>query len=297
MNGDGQANVVPERAPAAPDGVDLDKPSSARIYDSYLGGDTNFAVDRVFAEQADQEFPLIRPLAQSNRLFLGDVVEAAVDAGITQFLDLGSGVPSVGNVHQIVARRAPAGADCRVVYVDYEPVAVAHTQNILEQEDALSWAGVVHGDLRQPKQVLADPAVKNLLDFSKPVCVLLISVLHFVGDADGIPGIISGYRKKMAPGSWLAASHITTDDAPADGAAQLQRLAAKYRGTQNPAWIRTKDEFTTWFAGFDLEQPGVVHLTDWRRRDRAEVLFPKLKPEAVRPYYWAAVGRVPQPAA
>ena len=294
MNSDTPANVVPEHAPAAPEGVDLDKPSSARIYDSYLGGETNFAVDRLFAEQADQEFPLIRPLAQSNRLFLGDVVEAAVDAGITQFLDLGSGVPSVGNVHQIVKRRAPAGTDCRVVYVDYEPVAFAHTQNILDREEALSWAGVVHADLRQPKQVLADPTVKNLLDFSEPVCVLLISVLHVVGDADGIPGIISGYRKKMAPGSWLAASHITTDDAPAEGAAQLQRLAAKYRGTQNPAWIRTKDEFASWFADFALVEPGIVHLTDWRRQDRDEVLFPSLTPETVRPYYWAAAGRVPQ---
>ncbi|NKQ56242.1 hypothetical protein HFP15_25520 [Amycolatopsis sp. K13G38] len=278
MSGDG------EHAPEAPGDVDLDKPSTARIYDWYLGGTNNYAVDRHFGEQADRQFPLIKPLAMSNRQWLGRVVRAALAEGITQFLDLGSGVPTVGNVHEI----APGA---RVVYVDYEPVAVAHSELILERQEAGDRAGIVRADFRDPDYVLDHETTREVLDFSKPICVLMVSVLHFVGGADNVPGIIRRYRWRLAPGSWLAASHITTDDAPAEGAAQISALAESYRDTQNPAWLRDKAEFTSWFDGFELVEPGIVHLTDWRP-DSPEVLFPDLEPESVRPFYWSGVGRV-----
>lgn len=284
-----------EHAPASPADVDLERPSTARVYDWYLGGTSNYAVDRNFGEQADKQFPLIKPLAMSNRQWLGRVVRAALDEGITQFLDLGSGVPTAGNVHEIVREHAPADADPRVVYVDYEAVAVAHSELILEQQEATGWAGIVRADFRRPDVVLGHDTTRRLLDFSKPICVLMVSVLHFVGDADDVPGMIDGYRRRLAPGSWLAASHITTDDAPDEGAAQLSALAEAYRNTQNPAWLRDKAQFSSWFDGFDLVAPGIVHLTDWRPAD-PEALFPTLKAATVRPYYWAGVGRVPESA-
>ncbi|WP_312867798.1 SAM-dependent methyltransferase [Amycolatopsis pithecellobii] len=280
-----------EHAPAAPADIDLDRPSTARIYDWYLGGTSNYAVDRHFGELADKQFPLIKPLAMSNRQWLGRVVRAALDDGITQFLDLGSGVPTAGNVHEIVRRYAPESADARVVYVDYEGVAVAHSELMLEQQDATGWAGIVRADLREPDIVCEHETTRRLLDFTKPVCVLMVSVLHFVGGADNVPRVIDRYRRRIAPGSWLAASHITTDDAPAGGAAQISALAESYRNTQNPAWLRDRAEFTSWFGEFDLVEPGVVHLTDWRP-DHPDTLFPELEPAAVRPFYWAGVGRV-----
>ncbi|GHF68754.1 hypothetical protein FHX82_003528 [Amycolatopsis bartoniae] len=279
-----------EHAPEAPRQVDLDKPSSARIYDWYLGGTTNYVVDQIFGEKADRQFPLIKPLAMSNRQWLGRVVRAALDAGIRQFLDLGSGVPTVGNVHEIVREHAP-GEEARVVYVDYEPVAVAHSEIILDRQGITKWAGVVRADLRDPEDIFASPVTRKLIDFSKPVCVLMVSVLHFVGGGDDVPGIVARYRRKLAPGSWWAASHITTDDAPAEGAAQISALAESYRNTQNPAWLRDRAEFESWFDGMDLVPPGIVHLTDWRP-DAVETLFPKLKAESVRPFYWAGVGQV-----
>ncbi|WP_236796166.1 SAM-dependent methyltransferase [Amycolatopsis sp. GM8] len=280
-----------ERAPAAPAEVDLDRPSTARIYDWYLGGTNNYAVDRHFGEQADKQFPLIKPLAMSNRQWLGRVVRAALDAGITQFLDLGSGVPTAGNVHEIVRQHAGDETDTRVVYVDYEAVAVAHSELILDQQDATGWAGIVRADLREPEVVCEHETTRRLLDFTKPVCVLMVSVLHFVGGADNVPGVLESYRRRLAPGSWLAASHITTDDAPAEGAAQISALAESYRNTQNPAWLRDKAEFGSWFANFAPVEPGIVHLTEWRP-DTPDVLFPELDSAAVRPFYWAGVGQV-----
>lgn len=282
-------SVQGEQAPKAPRDVDLTKPSSARIYDWYLGGTNNYAVDRHFGKQADEQFPLIKTLAMSNRQWLGRVVRAALTAGITQFLDLGSGVPTVGNVHEIVAEHAPEDSDPRVVYVDYEHVAVAHSEVILQDES--EWAGAVRADLRDPEAVFNDATVQRLVDLSKPVCVLLVSVLNFVGGGDDVPGVLNRYRQRMAPGSWLAISHITTDDAPEDGAAQISALAESYRKTQNPAWLRPRAEFASWFDGMDLVEPGIVHLTDWRP-DEVEAVFPDLEKEEVRPFYWSAVGQV-----
>lgn len=278
-----------ERAPQAPASIDLTRPSSARVYDWYLGGRTNYAIDREFGHRAVQELPVIKPLAVSNRRWLGRVVRAALDAGIEQFWDLGSGVPTAGNVHEIVA--GSGAEDPRVLYVDYERVAVAHCQMILEEQE-VGWADVVQEDLRRPLKILEHDAAQ-VLDFDRPICVIMASVLHFIGGGDGIPELLSRYRTKLPAGSWLAISHITTDDAPPGPAAQITSLAEAYKDTQNPAWLRDRAEFSSWFDGLELVDPGIVHATDWRpeplptKEERAD--------EAkVRPLYWAGVGRLPQ---
>lgn len=262
-----------------------ESPSAARIYDWYLGGDSHHVVDREFGEAAVQKFPLVRPLARSNRNWLGRVVRAALDAGITQFLDLGSGIPAVGNVHQLVGEALGPG-EGRVVYVDAEPVAVEHARAVLERDSAGSWSGVVHQDLRRPEQVFADPIAQQHLDLSRPVCVLLVSVLHFVGDDAG--AVIGGYRERIAPGSWLALSHITSDASTPEQAGQLETLRSAYDHTQNPAWIRDRTEIASWFDGLDLVEPGLVHLTDWRPAPAHQEL--DLETD-VRPFYWCAAGQ------
>jgi S-adenosyl methyltransferase len=275
-------------APDAPAGVDLDKPSAARIYDAYLGGQTNWAVDRAFAEKAVEQFPLIKPLAMANRRFLGRVVRAALDAGITQFLDLGSGVPTVGNVHEVVAGH-PLGADGRVVYVDYEPVAVAHSEHILTEQNALDWAATVRADLRDAAAVMKADATRRLLDLSRPVCVLLVSVLHFVGGETDVAALISYYRDRLAPGSWLALSHICNEDSDSAGAAQIARLAEEYRNTQNPAFLRDRSEVSSGFDGLSILPPGIVHLADWR--PDGEITAAERE---AGPFMWCGVGQKPQ---
>src|SRR5437764_3651877 len=172
---------IEDAAPVAPAGVDTTKPSAARIYDWYLGGDHNWAVDREFGKRAVQLWPGMKAMARRNRAFMNRVVEAALDAGIRQFLDLGSGVPTVGNVHEILRRRLPQNPDATVVYVDYEPVAAAHSTLILEQDEATGWAGLVQRDLRDPQAIVEDDATRALIDFDQPLCVLMIAVMHFVG--------------------------------------------------------------------------------------------------------------------
>src|SRR5687768_6938834 len=182
------------------DEVDLTRPSAARVYDYYLGGAHNFAVDRQMAEQAIGLWPDLPLIMQANRAFLRRAVRFCVDAGIRQFLDLGSGIPTAGNVHEVAQSAAP---DARVAYVDSDPVAVAYSRTILA-ENPLTVA--VQADLRQPEQVLDHPEVRSLLNFDEPIAVMMVAVLHFVSDSDDPAAIIAGYREVMAPGSFLTIS-------------------------------------------------------------------------------------------
>jgi hypothetical protein len=182
--------------------VDYRRPSPARIYDFWLGGDHNFAADREIGQRVLDAMPMIRPTAWSNRAFLRRLVHNLVtDYGVTQFLDLGSGVPTAGNVHEIAQTLDPR---CRIVYVDIDPVAVAHSRHILAGN---AGARVVHADLRRPDQVLDSEPVHDLLDFDQPVAILLISVLHFIADHDDPAGIVRDYTSRLAPGSYLGLSH------------------------------------------------------------------------------------------
>lgn len=277
------------QAPAAPDGVVLDRPSAARLYDYYLGGDANFEVDRSYGRRFAAEFPLLKPVALTNRRWLGRVVQAALDAGIRQFLDLGSGIPTVGAVHRII-EQAPGvdGRTARVVYVDYEPVAVTHSHTLLEQDDAGDWAGAVQADYRDPEAVYAHETTRRLLDLTQPVCVTMASVLQFVGGGDRPDAFIGAYLEPLAAGSWLAANQPTVDDAPETGAAELRTLFDSYGQAGAPAWLRARDEFADWFTGLRLLEPGIVHATDWRPDDQ-----PQVAEQQARPYYWSAVGEKP----
>ncbi|HEV7980507.1 SAM-dependent methyltransferase [Amycolatopsis sp.] len=275
-------------APIAPAGVDTEKPSAARIYDWYLGGDQNWAVDREFGRKAEQLWPLIKPIARHNRAWMNRVVEAALDAGIRQFLDLGSGVPTVGNVHEIIKRRLPEGENATVVYVDYEPVAAAHSTLILERDEATDWAGLVQRDLRDPRAIFRDEETERLLDFDEPVCVLIVSVLHFIGPDDDPAKIVEAYKSHVVPGSWLALSHVCCEDAPEEGAADVQRFVAAYKNTSNPAWLRTRAEITPWFEGWEMVDPGLVRLHEWHPDH--EATEPEIK---ASPFAWCGVGKKP----
>jgi hypothetical protein len=282
--------MTPENtAPIAPAGVDTDKPSAARVYDWYLGGNHHWAVDREFGRRVEKVWPLIRPISRQNRAFMNRVVTAAMEAGVRQFVDLGSGVPTAGNVHEIVRDLLPEDERASVVYVDYEPVAAAHSRLILEKEGATDWAGLVERDIRRPEEIFADPVTSSLIDWSRPVCLLMITVMHFVGPSDDPEGLMATYRSKLAPGSWLALTHGTCrDDAPPERAAEVRRFIDAYRDTSNPAWLRSAEELLPWFGGWPLLPPGMTSLPDWRPEEPPNVIDLE-----TRPFAWCAVARRP----
>ncbi|WNV86562.1 SAM-dependent methyltransferase [Umezawaea sp. Da 62-37] len=239
---------------AVPEGIDLNRPSAARVYDYYLGGAHNFAVDRAMGEQAIGMWPDLPLIMQANRAFLRRAVRYCVAAGIRQFLDLGSGIPTVGNVHEVARLDAP---DARVVYVDIDPVAVAHSRSILGDDDHCA---VVQADMRRPDVVLNSPQVGSLLDLSQPVAVMMVAVLHFVPDSDDPARIVAAYGDVVAPGSVLVMSHAT-DGGGSGPTAEHRQL---YTRTATPMNMRSPAQVTALFEGFDIVDPGVVFLPLWR---------------------------------
>jgi len=243
-----------ERLSWVPDDIDLHRPSAARIYDCYLGGSHNFAVDREVARRIVQLVPEVPRIARANRAFLRRVVEYLVGAGITQFLDIGSGIPTVGNVHEIAQQANP---ETRIVYVDIDPIAVAHGRRLLAGNDRV---GVVQADLRAPAQVLFNPDLDGLLDFGRPVAVLMISTLHFVPDADDPAAAVRRYAEVLAPGSYLAISHVHRVAEPSPRGRSLHDL---YRDAGMPLTPRSEAELLSFFDGFELVEPGLVPLPLW----------------------------------
>jgi SAM-dependent methyltransferase len=243
-----------ERPSWAPEGIDLDRPNAARMYDYALGGSHNFAVDREMVERVEAMLPGSSLIAHVNRAFLYRAVHLCLDRGVRQFLDIGSGIPTVGSVHEVARAVDP---ETRVAYVDTDPVAVAHSRAILVDN---AYATAVYGDLRRPVDVLADPEVNKLIDLGQPVAVLLIAVLHFVPDEDDPAGLVRTLYERLAPGSFLAISHGCRDGEPA--AAESVREA--YQATATPLTLRTRDEVQRLFDGFELIEPGVTWVTDWR---------------------------------
>jgi hypothetical protein len=237
-----------------PEGLDLDRPSAARIYDYLLGGAHNFAHDRELAERFLKAQPYAREIARLNRAFLRRVVLYMIGAGIRQFLDLGSGIPTVGNVHEIAQKADP---NARVVYVDYEDVAVAHSSLMLADNNR---AAIVQADLTDPRAVLDHPDTQELLDRTQPVGLLMVGVFHFVPDALDPKGIVAAYRDAVVPGSHLGFSQFTADMMPAE----MARIVEVMSHSRDPMFPRSHAEITELFDGFDLVPPGVVATSEWR---------------------------------
>lgn len=245
----------------APEGIDLDRPSASRVYDYFVGGMHNFEIDRELARQIEAFTPNIAETMRANRDLLRRCVRFLVDEGITQFLDLGSGIPTVGNVHEVAQARNPAA---RVVYVDIDPVAVAHSIAILADNPN---ATVVQADVADPGSILSDPVVAELIDFSQPVAVLLLGVLHFVPDEADPAGAVARLLEKCVPGSYVAITHATSDGQPTE-VLEGQKLSGR---TSTEITLRPKDEIATYFHDWKLVEPGLVHLPLWRPENQADV--------------------------
>jgi hypothetical protein len=250
----------PADAAAPPAGkIDTSVPHPARRYDYWLGGKDNFAADRESGDRIAEAYPDIVTSVRENRRYMQRVVRyLAAEAGITQFLDIGTGIPTEPNVHQIAQGIKPAA---RVVYVDNDPLVMVHNRALMigTREGVTEY---VEGDLRAPQAILADSTVRDTLDFSKPVAVLLIAVLHFLDDDQQAYNVVSELVEQLPSGSYVAISQATYDPLPAETLDRLRVLAQ--RGGDGPFRPRSRNEFEKFFHGLNLVDPGVSSLVDWR---------------------------------
>jgi SAM-dependent methyltransferase len=260
--------------------IDQTKPHSARVYDYYLGGKDNFAADRETAERAMQSWRAVRTAVRENRAFLGRAVRyLASEAGIRQFLDIGTGLPSANNVHEVAQAVAP---ESRVVYVDNDPIVLVHARALLGSAPEGRTA-YIDADLREPEKILASPAVAETLDLSRPVALMLVAILHFLIDADNPARVVATLLDALPPGSYLVASHVTPEHDP-EGVRGLERA---YRQGGIPAQVRTADDFAALaFRGLEMIDPGVVLVSEWRRPDG-----PRPLPAEVN--WYGGIGRKP----
>ena len=256
--------------PRVPEGVDVTRPSIARIYDYLLYGKDNFAVDRAAAEHLMQSRLEPRRLSLANRGFLLRAVRFLASHGISQYLDLGSGLPTSPSVHEVAREIIP---DARVVYVDHDPIVVAHNDALLATRDGVI---TIRADVRDPDAVLAEEALAKCIDFDEPVGVLLLGVLHFISLDEDAQGIIARFRQRMAPGSYLAVSLGTSDGADPE---MLAEATQTYAAARMPFTLRSRAQIMDLFDGFSLIEPGLVSLPEWRpdsNTDRTPLKGPTL---------------------
>ncbi|NBM15496.1 SAM-dependent methyltransferase [Streptomyces sp. GC420] len=265
-----------ERPAWAPQGIDISVPSVSRMYDYYLGGSHNFEVDREAARKAMEFMPGLPKIMQANRAFMRRAVRYAVSRGVTQFLDIGSGIPTFGNVHEVAQEADPAA---RVVYVDHDPVAVAHSRAVLEGNDR---AAVVAADLREPEKILADGEVARLIDGERPTALLMVAVLHFLEEQDDPYAAVVKLRDELAPGSMLVLTHASMDGIPL-ASERTEGAVDVYRNTRSPLVMRSREEIARFFEGFELVEPGLVAMPLWR---------PDSSPEQEDPYAFSGYGGV-----
>jgi hypothetical protein len=238
----------------APDEVEIETPSAARMYDFYLGGSHNFAADRQLAARTIEVWPDVAHLCQANRAFLRRAVTHLAMVGVDQFLDLGSGIPTAGNVHEVVHAINP---NARVVYVDADAVAIAHSTALLAH---VPGATAVYADLRDADAVLSNPRVAGFLDLSRPVALLMFASLPFVPDEDDPAGIVAAYRDETVRGSYLALSHGTSDYRPD----AVRRVEDVYTQASHTMRLRTRDSIGAMMDGYELLDPGLVDVIHWR---------------------------------
>jgi hypothetical protein len=245
-----------------PPGVDTRRANVARVYDYLLGGSHNFLADQDVGRAIAAVDANARGLARANRQFLGRAVRFLSGTGISQFLDIGSGIPTQGNVHEVAQQANPAA---RVAYADVDPVAIAHSKTILADHPG---AAIIEADLRDPEKILTHNAIRQLIDFSQPVGLLLVSVLPFIAD-DGDPWrIVAALRDALAPGSYLALCHATDEGRPVVAQA-AQKTYNRSVATQ--ARVRPRADILRFFDGFELVDPGLVSIPVWRPESPADV--------------------------
>jgi hypothetical protein len=266
--------------PAVPPAdIDQSLPNAARMYNWLLGGEENYQADRQAAKKLLRAVPEARQAAVENRAFLKRVVRWLAGQGITQYIDIGSGLPAADPVHEVAREMTPAA---RVAYVDHDEVVVARARALLAGAPGLA---AVRADLRSPRDLLTRPEIREVIDLSRPVAVLLIAVAHFLADDDGPGEVIEAITQRIAPGSYVAVSHVTADDITA-GAEKAARAACA--GASVPVQPRSRAEVTRLLAGLELVPPGITDVREWQlsryaARPRGPVLF------------WAGAARVPGP--
>jgi hypothetical protein len=272
-------------AQPVPPGIDPDTPSPARLYDFYLGGTANYPADRAAAEKIRARMPELADAAWANRGFhQRAALWMARDMGIRQFLDIGSGLPTQNNTHQAVRKAAP---DARVLYVDHDPLVRVHADALLTGEGNTQ---VITADLRDPESVLKTPEARDLLDFSQPVGLLMTAVLHFVSDGSDPYGLVARYAAELAPGSYVALTHITADQKPP---AAVSAILDIYANATEQIYMRTRDEVERFFEGLELippyegGKPAVTYVGEWGAED------PALADSDGSRWCYGAVGRRP----
>jgi S-adenosyl methyltransferase len=261
-----------------PGEIDTTTPSPARMYDYYLGGKDNFAADRDAARKALSVVPQGRQVAWANRRFLIRAVRYLARSGITQFIDLGTGIPTSPNVHEAARSINP---DSRVVYVDNDPMVTVHSRAILAGFD--DGIEARYGDIRYPRNIAFDTKIREVIDFSRPIGVLFIAVLHFVTDAEEPHKSVAVLRDCIASGSYIAISHITSEGTPPEVMTTIQDAYSQARA---PAVFRDRPQIDAFFTGLELVKPGLVEVSAWRGNNRKPAT-----PHALR--FLGGIGRKP----
>ncbi|GAA2609067.1 SAM-dependent methyltransferase [Paractinoplanes durhamensis] len=261
--------------------IDATVPHPARRYNYWLGGKDNFAADRASGDEIEKKFPGMRTGVQANRAVLGRMVHhLAAEAGVRQFLDIGTGLPTAGNTHEVAQRADPA---CRVVYVDNDPMVMTHAQALLSSTPA-GRTTYLEADLRAPSKILSDPGLRDTIDLDRPVALMLVAILHFIPGRGAAQPLVDELLEALPAGSFLAATHFTTDFMTD---AERERYRSMQAAGRIDVWPRDHAEFGALFAGLDLIDPGIVPPSEWRPDAGAE------KPDPRLVGMLAAVGRKP----
>ena len=266
--------------PVPPQGLDVTVPNVARIYDHLLGGKDNFEADREAARRLLAVVPDAARAARANRTFLARAVQfLGREAGIRQFLDIGTGLPTRGNVHEIAQIANP---QAHVLYTDIDPMVVVHASALLANSLTVA---ATQADLRQPDHLFTMPVTRTLIDTSQPLAVLLVAVLHFLPDNENPWALVDRIKRKLAPGSYVVISHVTADEIPAGAARQAAEV---YRHASAPGVARSRDDIARFFSGLDMVAPGLVDVAAWRTPHLAGQPRPAL--------FYAGIGRKPLPS-
>ncbi|NNH71263.1 hypothetical protein HLB23_15570 [Nocardia uniformis] len=264
--------------------LDTHKPSSARIYHHMVTGEVIFESDLPFIHRLYADIPFYPKWAQHNRRFLARAVRHMVGAGVRQFLDIGAGLPTGGNTHEIASGLA---ADTRVVYVDNDEEAINRARDLLREQGVLDTTAMVDADLREPARILDHPDTQRLIDFSQPVGLLMVSVLPWITEADKPAALVEQFRNAVVSGSHIAMTHVSLEDAGQEIKQQVAAGAAIFADASTPVTLRTRQQFESFFNGWSIAEPGITYATDWHPDQPVDI------DDYARPCNFAAVGSLP----